>query len=59
MAKGGRAQYLSSRSSVARSCASLIDPAGRVEDDARQGGFTIGHNIARHFLKDPVNHTDV
>jgi len=37
----------------------LIDPAGRVEDDARRGGFTIGNNVPRHFLKHPVHHTDV
>jgi hypothetical protein len=37
----------------------LIDPAGRVKDDTRHAGFTIGYHIARHFLKHPVHHTDV
>ena len=26
-----------------------------MENDARRGWFTIGHTIARHFLKDPID----
>jgi hypothetical protein len=30
-----------------------------VEDDARWGGFTIGNNVTRHLVEDPVHHTDL
>ena len=35
----------------------LIDSTGRVKDDDRRKGLGIG--VARHFLKHPIDHTDL
>ncbi|OIQ77190.1 hypothetical protein GALL_411220 [mine drainage metagenome] len=35
---------------------SLIDFAGRVEDDARRGGLHIGNNVVCHLLKHAIDH---